>query len=97
MRRWVLLFAGLALFGSLAMPRTSEAWFSGGLGIGYAGALPCAAGFPGPVCSPPIFVAPAFVPWPPVYWPGYDADIAVRLNQYFAPRDQDIRGYTLPR
>jgi hypothetical protein len=99
MRRLTLLLAALALLGSLLGPRPANAWVVGaGLGFGYGGGLPCAgaAYYGGPAYFPaPIYVAPTY--YPPVYWPGYEADIAVRLNRYFDPRDSQIRGYTLPR
>ncbi len=99
----LLLLAGLALAGSLVLPGSARAqpWFGGGagLGISYAGGYPYAAGFYGvPVYPAPVFVSPVFVsPIPPVYWPGLGPQIAVRWNSYFDPRDQQIRGYTLPR
>jgi len=88
MRRLTLLLAALALLGSLLGSRPANAWVVGaGLGFGYGGGFP----FAGAAYSP----GPAY--FPPVYWPGYEADIAVRLNRYFDPRDSQIRGYTLPR
>ena len=104
MRRLTLFLAALALLGSLVGPRPASAWVvSAGLGFGYGGGFPYAgaayppgpAYFPAPVYYPPPYVQPVYVP--PVYWPGYEADIAVRLNRYFDPRDSEIRGYTLPR
>src|SRR5262249_9284899 len=105
MRKSILFFlATLALVGSLLGPRPAKAWVVGaGLGFGYGGGFPYAgaayypgpAYFPAPVYYPPPYVQPVYVP--PVYWPGYEADIAVRLNRYFDPRDSEIRGYTLPR
>jgi len=100
-RHLLLLLAGLALAGSLVLPSPARACCGGpGLGISYAGGYPYAPGFyggpvfPAPVVvSPPVFVSPV----PPVYWPSYGVDIAVRWNSYFNPRDQQIRGYTLPR
>lgn len=97
----LLLLAGLALAGSLVMPGAAQAqpWFGAGLGISYAGGFPYAAGYyGGPVYPAPIFYGPVVVaPIPPVYWPGLGPQIAVRWNSYFDPRDQQIRGYTLPR
>jgi len=99
-RHLLLILAGLALAGSLVLPSTAGAWFVGGpgLGISYAG-YPYAPGFyGGPVFPAPVFASPVLVsPVPPVYWPSYGVDIAVRWNSYFDPRDQQIRGYTLPR
>jgi len=104
MRRHILLLlAGMALAGSLliSVPAQAQPWFGGGagLGISYAGGSPYAAGFYGPPVYPaPVFYPPVYVlPVPPVYWPGLGPQIAVRWNSYFDPRDQQIRGYTLPR
>ena len=98
MRKFKLILAALVLLGSVVGPRPANAWVVGaGLGFGYGGGFPYGGPgyFPAPVYFPPPYVQPVYVP--PVYWPGYEADIAVRLNRYFDPRDSQIRGYTLPR
>lgn len=104
-----LLIAGIVLAGSLAGPRWAAAWVSVGGGIAYAGpygwayAVPCPPGAPVPYVVAPGFYPPAVVPQPPVYavppvfWPSWGPDVAVRWNRYFVPDGPRVRGYTLPR
>jgi hypothetical protein len=103
-RKLALLIAVVALAGILAVPRSSRAWVSVGLGIGYAGPYaypypyPYAPGYYPPVYYPPVsYYPPVYYYPPPVYWPGYGPEIAVRWNRYFDPRYPRIQGYTLPR
>jgi hypothetical protein len=105
MRKLILLIAALVVAATLVAPRSSRAWVSTGLGIGYAGPYPYAYAYPAMPYAPPIYYPPqAYYPppyyYPPgVYWPGYGPDVAVRWNSYFEPRgyQPQIRGYTLPR
>jgi hypothetical protein len=99
MRKLIVLLAALVVAGVLAGPRTSQAWVSTGLGIGYAGPYPYSYAYPWVPYAPPIYYPPPYYYPPEVYWPGYGPDIAVRWNSYFEPRgyQPQIRGYTLPR
>src|SRR5260370_41862804 len=95
MRKLIVLIAALVVAATLVAPRSSRAWVSTGLGIGYAGPYPYAYAYP----VPPIYYPPPYYYPPGVYWPGYGPDAAVRWNSYFEPRGYrpHIRGYTLPR
>jgi len=58
MRKLIVLIAALVVATTLIAPRSSRAWVSTGLGIGYAGPYPYSYAYPGTPYAPPIYYPP---------------------------------------